>query len=154
MKFFLLLCLIAPFSLSFDQTENTKVKVENVAYKFIRATILKDSVNFAKCADIKLLAENINKQRLDSINVKDNDIYHIFIFRYSPWKITKLSRLQLSKNFTKKKITFSDYKVVADNKFYINAKWNKSYESSNYDSIGLFLEKRGRILIEDVRFKD
>lgn len=155
MKKFLLCCLIASIFMSFNQNDDTRVKVEDVAYKFIRATILKDSVSFAKCTDIKLLAENINKQRLDSINVTDNDVYHIFIFRYSPWKIIKSSQLQLRKNFTKKKTIFSDYKVIAGNRFYINVKWNKSYESSSYDSIGLFFTKRGKkFLIEDVRFAD
>jgi hypothetical protein len=155
MKKFLLCCLIASIFMSFNQNEDIRVKVENVAYKFIRATILKDSGSFTKCTDIKLLAENINKQRLDSINVTDNDVYHIFIFRYSPWKITKSSQSRLSKNFTKKKIIFSDYKAIAGNRFYINVKWNKSYESGSYDSISLFFEKRGNLfLIEDVRFTD
>lgn len=152
---FLLSWLITSIFIGCNQTDTTQTKVENVAYEFIRATILKDSVTFAKCTDIKLLAENINKQDLDTITVTDNDVYHIFLFRYSSWKSMKSSQAELSKNFTREKTIFSDYKMIGSNEFYIKVKWNKSYESSSYDSIALFFEKRGeKYLIKDVRFID
>src|SRR4051812_4542135 len=111
---------IAAYALFSGIDKNDRRNVEDVSYKLLRATILRDSVDFVKCVDINRLTENINKQKLDSQIITTEDIYHLFIFRYSPWKITKRNLELLSKTLTRDKLKFSGYKTISNRNCYIH----------------------------------
>jgi hypothetical protein len=126
--------------------------IEKVSYEFLKASIFKDSLQFAKCANMAVLTQNINQQKIDAILLKDIDLYHVFIIRYSPWKITLERKSILEKQFNEKNVFFSDYKELKQEMFFIKMKWGLFNAN---DSMGLYLKQQGKkFFIEDVRFSN
>lgn len=152
MKYFFLLIPILLCAAKSKNINDNRKAIEKVSYKFMKASIFKDSLQFVSCVNVPVLTENINKQKIDQTIIKENDLYHIFIIRYSPWKITQERKSLLEKEFNEKNVSFSDYKELKQKNFFIKMKWNLFNTS---DSIGLYFKQQGKkFCIEDVRFSN